>query len=276
MTFPISNDSGDIFLYNGPGADPYCVEKAKTSFKDYLGREQAPRLIAVDSSYIVRDLSRSGKAVIFTGGNAHVIRKDFNIKGIQSLSEAILNHGRTYIGFCSGSYLAGPFIYHFETRDLTQNYGLNLIDLQHEGPAFLLGKDAENLGAHTSKAANVNFGSTLSKTCHVYWNGGGSYESYNPTSIIKFASYEEPEFQKYGAIAGLCDISKGRGKVICTPLHPEIQLDRDEVESWCPLMTESERELLVTDVPLQQEFLAEICNLVDLKELNPNHWKSYY
>lgn len=276
MSSPISNDLGDIFLYNGRGADSYCVEKAKISFSEYLGEEHAPRLITADSSYIVRDLSRSGKAVIFSGGNANQIAISFKNEGIKSLSEAILNHGRTFIGLCSGSYLAGRFTYHVENTNLTGDYGLNLIDLYHEGPAFDLGKDARNLRSNTSKAAKINFGPAFAKTCHVYWNGGGAYASCDPERMIQIASYEEASFERYGSVAGLCNLNKGRGKVICTPLHPEIQLNSDEVQSWCPLMTEEEREHLVQDVPLQKEFLAEICNLVDLKGENSHYWMRYY
>lgn len=273
---PISPDSGNIFLYNGQGANPYCVQKAIASFHEYLGSEEAPRLIAADSSYIVRDLSRLGKAVIFTGGNAHTTRSDFKLEGIQSLSEAILNHECTFIGFCCGAYLAGRSFYHYENKCLKMDLGLNLIHYQHEGPAFSLGKDAENLGSKTSKIAKVNFGPYCANTsCHVYWNGGGAYESYHPLNAIQFASYEEAEFKTYGSIAGLY-VTKGRGKVICTSVHPEIQLDRDEVQLWCPLMTENETELLVKDVPLQKEFLAEICNLAELKDQNPSYWTRYY
>ncbi len=269
------NHSGYIFLYNGQGANPYCVEKAKSSFLEYLGQENAPRLIAVDSSYIVRDLSSSGKAVVFTGGNACSIYDDFKVAGIKSLSEAILNHGRTYIGFCSGNYLAGQFIYHYDHECLTSNYGLNLIDLQYIGPAFPLEKEAKHLGVNTSKAAKINFGPDPLKTCYVYWNGGGSYEFYDPLSTIKVASYAEQEFNRFGNIAGLCDLNKGHGKVICTSIHPEIQLDSNEVQLWGPLMTENEKEQLVNDAPLQKECLAEICNLVDLKDQNRNDWKRY-
>lgn len=276
MSFPMSNDSGYIFLYNGAGADSYCVEKAKTSFTEYLGLEEAPRLILADSSYIVRDLSPSGKAVVFTGGNAHFIQNNFKEEGIRSLSKAILHDGCTYIGFCSGSYLAGRFSYHSETRSITRNYELNFIESLYKGPAFPLGKDAEHLGTKTAKASQISFGSTPSKTCHVFWNGGGAYESYNPENVIKVASYTEPEFQRFGNIVALCDLHKGRGKVICTSVHPEIQLDHDEVQGWCPEITEEKRELLVNDAPLQKEFLAEICNLVDLKGEAPNHWKRYY
>jgi len=256
--------SGPIFLYGGAGADPSILAKTCESYKEQLGAEAA-RLITVDSSYLMRDLDSKISGIIIPGGNASYIYSALGTAGVNKVKEFVMEKKGFYIGHCAGCYISGPYTYKLAgwvrpATDAGKHFNFSPNHLS--GPAINTGKHSM-LSAKTASVASITFSFKNSyKKCSVFWNGGGKYQNLNPNEHLAVAQYGiTGDF----AYAGYATLPKNKtGPMVFCNVHPEVQLQQDEVQQWCPSASAEEQAQLVVDLPLQKEFVAGICKHVGM------------
>jgi len=254
-----------IFLYGGAGAEPSVLAKTCESYKEQLGGDAA-RLITVDSSYLIRELGSNISGIIIPGGNASSIYSALGIAGVNKVREFVMEKKGFYIGHCAGCYISGPYTCRL-TKWLApladEGRHFNFSPNHLSGPAINIYKHDNMLSEKTAGVASITFGfKDTHKRCSVFWNGGGKYQRLNHNEHLAIAQYGiEGEF----AYAGYATLPTNKtGPMVFCNVHPEVQLQQDEVQHWCPSASVEERTQLVADIPLQKEFVAGICKYVKM------------
>src|SRR3990167_3983425 len=187
-------NNGTILVYNGCGANEFCVQKTVDSLRSYLGN-RAVKLVSVDSSYFIPKNLKNTQAVVITGGNASIMRNSFKEEGIKHIRDFVVSGG-SYIGFCAGGYLAGPFSFLSQDND----YGAKLISSKLDGPAINLKEDAKELNATTAKAVLIKDEINKENNYYAFWNGGGYYSWYNPGNQRSIAWYQEKPYEQVAVL----------------------------------------------------------------------------
>lgn len=251
---PIDNTK-NILLYNGYGAEEFCVNKAKKSLEDYL-ENRSVKLIQADASYFTENNLKDAQAVIIPGGNAVDMLKAFREEGMKKIGEFVFSGG-AYIGFCAGGYLAGPFFY--QTPKVS-NIGPQLISSILYGPAIHL--DEKELTSKTARAVLVK--NQKKEEFFTFWNGGGYYPCANPG--LPIAHYEG---EAYNGVAVLYSCQK-KGPVIISNVHPEIQLTESEIDNSYPQINKRD---FISSIPKQKALFSRICDLGNLGIKKADLWE---
>lgn len=251
----ITTNRDYIYLYAARGTDEFCVEQTMKALKKYLGNHSARLVPIYDVSYIKsRQWFSQVSTIVFPGGNAHQIRLALGEEA-SKIQDFVLKNKGSFLGLCSGAYMAGPFTYNVGKPNEFKTDGyLPLIKATHLfGPAYPLNTEPTTA---TARAVSVKF-TGLNGPCYVYWNGGGYYKHTNPLNQTPLAWYQEES----NAIAALADYTLG-GRVVTCNVHPEMQMSPEEIEKYCPHLENKEKYL--QDQPKQQTMFEELCKIAGI------------
>lgn len=252
-------DPGDktILLYNGRGADKFCVDKTVKSFEGYLGARSA-NLVLIDASNLTESNFKGAKAIVIPGGNAAHMRAELKAEGIEKICNFV-SDGGSYIGFCAGAYLAGPHSYY---NLQTNNFGANLISCQLESLPVELRGHAQQFNETTARAVCVK--NESNEEYYAFWNGGGQYPWYNPGFHHSLAWYSEQSCTQ-SAVLYSCE---KRRTVVVSNIHPEIQLTDEELDTFPNI---NKKDFLASATK-QRELFSRICDLADLGTKKVSLW----
>lgn len=242
-----------FYLYKGPGTGEVSKMCAERSIKLYLGSRSNQVIPIEDPSYFQR-LVNAG-AIGFPGGSAVEIDSALN-----NTRDNILNVMKKYktaiLGFCAGSYLMSPFSYNGDdfSRLLTHEFN-HLVKRELVGPAYPL-KGSPNLS--TARAVPVQIAGD-SQPFYVWWNGGGYYKNYDPSTDDILCTYHEPRTGK--SIAALAT-TVFDSRVVLSNVHAETRMTSEEVEKYCPNMDHKAEYLASSS--FQEALFNKICRAANI------------
>ena len=204
-----------VFVYSGPGA--WGVEGLCTALRKPLTRYTVKTITSEE--VIAGDWKRDAALFVMPGGADCQYVAKLNGAGNAHIKNFV-HDGGSYLGICGGAYYAGKVV------SFSINTPLEVVGVRELAffPSVINGPTLKPFVYHSeegSAAAKIIWGKSDTKT-HVYYNGGGTFESAdfigNTLVVGRYADLPDTP-------AAIVTCSHGNGRAVLSSVHPEISAE---------------------------------------------------
>ena len=218
--------SNSIFVYNGQGSNPICVEQTTQNLKKKYGKNYS--VIEVDGSYLARE-ARPALYVLPGGKASHMGQ------GLEQAAQKINNcveKGSGVLAFCAGAMVASShWEYTIPTKDTPYFVGINnpqpryLLNLGPFAfdPTFFDSKHQFEDYLEDTVAHMADISLLLEKeSCKCFWNQGPVFDAGRDDVVL--AQYVFPTNPRIKNIkpSAVIHSTYGYGDIVFLGIHPEL------------------------------------------------------
>ena len=211
--FILKAHSANIYVYNDDGVSEESLAQTIATFHQYLGAKYAIKSLSaaqVKKGMWVKDAA----AFIMPGGADLPYATKLNGLGNKNIKKYVKNGG-VYIGICAGAYYAASYV-EFDKGgkiEVLGNRELKLFQGKAIGPILAPYNYATNSGSIAAEITTIFKNIPIA---HIYYNGGGFFESNNNFPNTKvIAQYAKNK------LPAIVFINYGQGKVLLSGVHFE-------------------------------------------------------
>lgn len=266
----------NIYIYSGPGADPFSAAQMQRGIQEVMSKEYQERVILIENpeEFTGKCLTK-GSILVVPGGSAFGISTSLNENGLRKIESFVLGGKGAYLGVCAGAYLANSYRYNVPISGpscLFTGASLHFSNSKLDGPAVSYSEEAVasfgsrrcSLMPQDAQVVRISTKSGLRNLSTICFGGGVYRQPAKGEDIL--ASYTSDNVvENWDSSSQHAAILQPAENIILSNVHLEQDISQDSVREFFPHFTEKEKKELYASNVDRQKVLASLLQSLGAK-----------